>query len=133
MKFVNLSMMAMFLLIGTVTKAFEQTAYPNAISVNEAKVLLDADRAVLIDVREQNEVSEGMAMPALWYAKSKIDLAPEEFVQYVNGFEGKNVILYCRSGRRVAAIIESFKNQIYVYNMGGYQEWVKAGYPTKLP
>lgn len=108
--------------------------YPNPISPQEAKAQVDAAKAVLIDIREANEIAQGMAAPALSYAKSSIDSNPDAWIKYLTQFSGKEVILYCRSGHRASIIVELLaKHGIHAWNMGGYMDWVNAGFATKTP
>lgn len=109
--------------------------YPNAISVVDAKAKLDAGAAILIDVREADEVASGMAAPALWFAKSSIDKDLGSFIAFLNReANGKEIILYCRSGHRASLVVQALSEQnIVALNMGGFQGWVDAGLPTKNP
>lgn len=108
--------------------------YPGAISPMEAKAKLDRGQAILIDVREEDEVSSGMAEPAHWYAKSAIDADEEAFVRFLGQFPGKEIIVYCRSGKRASMVIEKIaQRDISAKNMGGFSDWVAAGYPVKSP
>ncbi len=107
-------------------------SYPNAITAVSAKAKADAGKAVLIDVREDSEIADGMAAPAEWYAKSKIDENEIAFTKHLGGFSGKEIILYCRSGKRASVVIEKLATQgIKAWNMGGYSDWVAAGFQTK--
>lgn len=106
--------------------------YPNPISPQEAKALTDSGAAVLIDVREQNEVSQGMAEPALWYPKSSIDAALDKFVAYLSQYPNEKIIIYCRSGHRASVVIQALAGAgVVAWNMGGFQDWLNAGLPVK--
>jgi len=112
--------------------ALAANPYPHAISAHDAKALLDEGSAVLIDVRELEEVQAGMAAPAEWYPKSTIDAKLPTFVDYLKSFGDKQKILYCRSGRRVSLVIEALAPfGIEALNMGAFQDWASAGYPVK--
>lgn len=115
--------------------AAQSNEYPNAISVADAKAKLDAGTAILIDVRESDEVALGMAAPALWYAKSSIDKDLGSFIAFLtHEANGKEIIIYCRSGHRASLVIQALSEQhIFAFNMGGFQDWVDAGFPTKNP
>ncbi|HAR42762.1 MAG TPA: hypothetical protein DCS07_09075 [Bdellovibrionales bacterium] len=109
-------------------------SYPNAIAPLEAKRLLDQGSAVLIDIREKSEIALGMAAPALWYPKSTIDADLEGFLAFLATHSGKEIILYCRSGNRVSAVIKMLTPRgIHAWNMGGFAAWVDARLPTKIP
>lgn len=106
--------------------------WPNSISAIDANGLVSAEQAILIDVREENEVASGMAASATWYAKSKIDADTAGFINFIRANEGVTPIIYCRSGRRASVIVELLaKEGIFSYNMGGFDAWVEAGLPTK--
>lgn len=108
--------------------------YPNPISVQDANTLVEQGNAILIDIREKDEVVLGMASPAFWYAKSTIDADFEGFISYLGAQSKKEIILYCRSGRRVSLVIEMLAERgIHAFNMGGFQDWVSAGLPVKTP
>lgn len=109
-----------------------QADYPNSISVQQAKALVDGDKALLVDVREQSEVAQGMAAPATWYAKSAIDADLKSFVSFLKKSPDKKYIIYCRSGHRASVVVDKLnKEGIDSFNMGGYQAWVDAGFPTR--
>ncbi|GAA0388666.1 rhodanese-like domain-containing protein [Brevundimonas terrae] len=102
----------------------------SAITVQDAKALLDADEAIMIDVREQDEWDAARIggtifaplsqMPQAWDA---LDLP-----------QGKTVIVQCKSGGRSGRVCEfvgpSAKDGQPVVNLaGGILAWAEAGYP----
>lgn len=102
----------------------------NAITVEEAKALLEAGDAVMIDVREQDEWEaariEGTTlaplsqMPQAWEA---LDLPKD-----------KTIIVQCKSGGRSGRVCEfvgdTAKDGQPVVNLaGGIMAWHQAGYP----
>lgn len=108
--------------------------YPNAISPEDAYLKIKHESSVLIDVREKNEVALGMAEPAIWYPKSSIDADLETFEKELSNFAGKEIILYCHSGRRASLIIQKLaEHGFFAWNMGGYQGWLEKGFPIKIP
>lgn len=110
-----------------------------SISPREAEGLLRNDFAVLIDVREKDEIAEGMAARGEWFPLSKAESSQPadqaEFKSFLAKLpKDKKIILYCRSGNRsgkFAAILEAqgFKTA----NMGGFEDWKAAGLPIKKP
>jgi phage shock protein E len=104
-----------------------------AVSPEEAARLVSEGKALLIDVREPSEWSEtGVAAPAALLSKSDFEGARKDWAPFLEGVGDKQVILYCRSGRRsesVAAVLakEGFK----VANAGGFPAWKDAGLPTR--
>lgn len=100
----------------------------------EAAAKLVADgKAVLIDVREPAEWAEtGVAAPAVLLAKSDFDGAKKEWSAFLDKNHGKQLILYCRSGRRSGAIAMDLAAQGFpVANAGGFQDWQAAGLPVR--
>ena len=112
--------------------ALAANTYPHAISPQDARVLVDQSSAVLVDVRELQEVQAGMAAPAEWYPKSSIDSKIGPFVDYLKAFGNKQIILYCRSGHRASLVLDAIAPYgIQALNMGGFQDWMSAGLPVK--
>ena len=102
----------------------------SAITVQDAKALLDAGEAIMIDVREQDEWDAARIdgtvfaplsqMPQAWEA---LDLPSD-----------KTVIVQCKSGGRSGRVCEfvgpSAKEGQPVVNLeGGILAWAQAGYP----
>jgi rhodanese-related sulfurtransferase len=93
-----------------------------ATSPQEAYSRMKAGKAVIIDVREKEEVEKEMIDGALWFPMSKIesnDAWKPEFEKVANG---KEIFLYCRSGRRsgnVQKILET--NNVKAQNLGGIE------------
>lgn len=130
MKVLFFRLMVILTLISSL--GFAAGDWPNSISAIDANGLVVAEKAILIDVREENEVATGMAASATWYAKSKIDADLAGFITFVRANEDVTPIIYCRSGRRASVIVELLaKEGIFSYNMGGFDAWIEAGLPTK--
>lgn len=92
-----------------------------------------AGKAVLIDVRENEEVKEGMIEKALSIPLSKMEADKPATIQQVKDLSGgKDIYVYCRSGRRSQIFIDSLKTgNVSATNSGGFEDLVKAGLPTK--
>ena len=103
------------------------------ISPQKAKDFVDKHQAVLLDVRELDEVSEGMIHGAQWIAKSAIDADDKKWKTFVSHLDKKKpLIMYCRSGGRAGRVGETLEKQgFHVLNMGGFDAWKEAGFPTK--
>lgn len=108
------------------------------IAPADAAKLVAEGKAVLVDVREPAEWSEsGVAAPALLLAKSDFDGAQtawKPFLEKVSAAKGERptVIVYCRSGRRSAAVAEALAKQGFtVANAGSLKDWSAAGLPTR--
>jgi len=110
-------------------------AFPvRSITPREASELVDRGAAVLIDVREADEVAGGMALPARWLPKSRLDQQPEELTDLLRSVpQTVQIIFYCAGGLRAEAVAErAAEDGHQVRNMGGYDGWVRARLPIKL-
>ncbi|MBK9636344.1 MAG: hypothetical protein IPO63_00420 [Bacteroidetes bacterium] len=100
-----------------------------SLTINEAYVLLN-ENAVLIDVREPNELVEQS-----YDVKNWINIPLDSIEIKINNIPSdKQVILACQSGRRSQLAFEILKAKGYINiaNLeGGMNAWTKAGKPTK--
>lgn len=104
------------------------------ISPSEAAKLVADGKAVLVDVREPSEWHEtGVAAPALLLAKSDFDGdMADDWKRFLAGNGDKEIILYCRSGKRAGIVGEALvKSGHKVANAGGFKDWQEAGLPTR--
>lgn len=107
-----------------------------AIAPAEAAKLVAAGKAVLIDVREPSEWAEsGVAAPAVLLPKSEFDAGQVgDWKDFLAKVGDKQIITYCRSGRRSGAVAEALAKAGHkVANAGGFQAWQDAGLPTRKP
>lgn len=99
--------------------------------VQKIQKLLESNKAILIDVREEDEIKKGMLDQAVSFPLSKTQTS-KNWSQEVKEMVGtKKVILYCRSGARA----EKFKTllqqeNISAQNIGGFIQ-LKELLPTK--
>jgi len=132
-------MKTIFILIGALamltTSCTNSTQTVQDIKPLEAQGLLRNDFAVLVDVREQEEINEGMASGASWMAKSKLDSDPKALDAWLATIpKDKNIILYCRSGNRSGIVAKQIAAKgRKASNMGGFKDWVDAGLPVAKP
>ena len=99
------------------------------ISPEEARKKAEEEGAVLIDVREEGDWSEGHAKGAQHLSRGVIELEIEEQIPDVK----KPIICYCGGGSRSALVAESLQKMGYenVRSMaGGFRAWKEAGLPT---
>ena len=90
------------------------------------------DGAVIIDVREESELNQnGMIKNAVHIPRGLIEfmLAPDSQENPSNINQDTNILVYCAGGYRSALAAKSlidlgFNN---VFNIGGFDEWVKDG------
>lgn len=102
----------------------------SAITVQDAKALLDADEAIMIDVREQDEWDAARIDGTIFAPLSQMPQAWEA----LDLPQGKTVIVQCKSGGRSGRVCEfvgpSAKDGQSVVNLaGGILAWAEAGYP----
>lgn len=87
-------------------------------------------KAVFIDVREEDEVKEGMIKNALWIPLSKISEDKTLFIKQMKDLaKDKELYIYCRSGNRSGTAIGYLKEGgVNAINMGGF-----GGLAKELP
>ncbi len=90
-------------------------------------------KAVFIDVREFDELKDGMIKGALWYPLSKIEADKNlELAKIRENSKNKEIYFYCRSGNRAGKVQNYLENiGIKSINMGGFSNLVKEGLPTQ--
>jgi len=99
----------------------------------QANALSQADKAVIIDVRETAELKEtGIAKPAAWLPKSEVDGQSDLYHSLVKTWDKqKPLIFYCRSGKRAAVVAKHFDELGFkTKNMGSLTDWSAAGLPV---
>lgn len=103
------------------------------VSVSETQGLLNNDFAILLDVREQDELAAGMAAPALWFPTSKAVSGSAEWEAFLEKLpKDKEIVIYCASGGRAGRVASELAGRGYrTANMGGFFDWAKAGMPVK--
>ncbi|MDR9367405.1 MAG: rhodanese-like domain-containing protein [Balneolaceae bacterium] len=100
------------------------------ISTKEFKEKRAEEKGVVIDVRTQDEYKEGH----LAETDYQYDLMNGEFQSQVDSFDKeKTYYLYCRSGNRSGQAARIMKNAGFekVYNVGGFEELVEAGFEAE--
>ena len=101
-----------------------------ATSAKDAYSMLKNIQAILIDVREADEVKDGMIEKATWMALSKLKADNAWEKELRESSKGKKIFLYCRSGKRSEVARELLKQKgIEAENIGGY-ETLKTELPT---
>jgi rhodanese-related sulfurtransferase len=117
-----------FLLVATLSRAEVPQITPA-----DAAALVAAHQAVLVDIREPAEWAEtGVVTGAVLLPKSDFDGAQKEWAEFLAHAGDKQIILYCRSGKRAgvlgAALLEK---GLKAANAGGYKDWEAAGRPVQ--
>jgi len=102
-------------------------------SAQEAAELVAKGEAILVDVRERDEIAPGIAEPAFWMPLSGDGGYSWKELRDTLG-TGRTALFYCRSGRRSGNMAKQLAAEGFkTGNAGGYSEWVSAGLPTRQP
>jgi rhodanese-related sulfurtransferase len=103
------------------------------ITPKAADKLVAEGKAVLVDIREPVEWAEtGVVANAVLLPKSDFDGAQKQWKEFLAKNSDKEVILYCRSGKRAGVVGEALAAKgIKVANAGGFSDWQSAGLPTR--
>jgi rhodanese-related sulfurtransferase len=84
--------------------------------------LSQKNEAVMIDVREEDEIQSGMVKGAKWFPLSKIENDKNWKKEFTKLAGDKKIFLYCRSGRRSEKVLNILKDVgIESKNIGGYE------------
>lgn len=121
------------LLFATLCTSLLAAQVPTLTPAEAAQRVADG-KAVLVDVREPSEWTEsGVAAPAALLPKSEFDAGMiGEWKSFLAQAGDKQIILYCRSGRRSGAVAALLAEQGHpVANAGGFKEWQAAGLPVR--
>ena len=100
------------------------------VDAKGAQELLDS--SVLVDVREEDEWSEGHIPGAVHVPRGFL----ESRIERVAPDRAQTVVLYCAVGSRsafAAKTLEELGYENVVSLAGGYTDWKRNGFPTKLP
>lgn len=103
------------------------------VSPSEAAQRVAAGQAILVDVREPKEWAEtGVAAPAVLLPKSDFDGDQKLWKPFLESVSDKEVIVYCRLGRRAGTIAQALTERgLKTANAGGFKEWTDAGLPVR--
>lgn len=101
--------------------------------VPAALTKVKAGEAVIIDVREADEIKEGIIEQAIWLPTSEIKAKGPRYEEILKSLpKDKPIYTYCAAGVRAEAFSDILEAQGYTTaNLGGYPELVVAGFSTK--
>jgi rhodanese-related sulfurtransferase len=118
-----------------VSSAYAQTSM-DVVSLEEARRLHEAGRAVLIDIREPQEHATGVAAGAKLLPMSQLGKRLSE----IPTDSTKPVLLICNTQNRSSNTLLALRAQISVekyahvrYVHGGMSDWAKRGWPIVQP
>lgn len=124
---------AIFLLLSALVSCAQQQHSLKEITPADAYQFQKQQKAVILDVREENETSKGrvkdsilLPMSLMTNDRAAFDKKVEEFKKY------PVVIVYCHSGRRAGIVgLELEKAGLKVFNLGGFETWKQTQLPTQ--
>ena len=114
-----------------------QEAYNEVPQIKPEEALdMQKNGALIIDTREINELAmTGKIKDAVHIPRGLIEFQNKETnPNGVNGFtKDKKIILYCAAGARAALAGKALKDLGFssIYNLGGFPDWVNAGFPVE--
>ena len=115
----------LFLFLVSVASCQEQVAQSTVVSVEDFKAMVLDKEVQLVDVRTQDEFSEGHIEGAV-----NIDyLEDDTFVEKFESFDkNKPVYIYCRSGNRsqkAGKLLQELGFMDIIDLEGGYDAWIE--------
>ena len=100
----------------------------SSVSPTESTLMINHDDALILDVRENNEYSEGHIINSLHIPLSNLKTRMNELEKH----KAKKVIVACRSGHRSSQACANLKKVGFehVFNLsGGIMAWGSANLP----
>lgn len=90
-----------------------------------------AGKAIIVDVREFEEIKDGLIDKAVWLPMSLISQKGQMLMDFKDIAQGKHVYLYCKSGKRALRCQDMLRELgIESESIGGY-DFLKTVLPTK--
>lgn len=102
------------------------------ISPEQALHMVRHDDAILLDVRDADEIKDGLPSPAHHLARGQLELR----VHHVCDDKQRPIAVMCAGGLRSLFAVESLKNLGYenVYSIrGGYKQWKESALEIRIP
>ncbi|MCC7442460.1 MAG: hypothetical protein IT285_12560 [Bdellovibrionales bacterium] len=89
--------------------------------------------AVLVDVREESELTSGWAQGAMKFPFSAFEAKGAAWDDFVKRLpKDKLIMAYCASGRRAELVARELKRQGFeVANLGPFSGWMSSGLPVE--
>jgi rhodanese-related sulfurtransferase len=124
----KIAIVVMLIIILAVGAGIVYASSPDSISPLDAQKLLATNQAVVVDVREIDEVLTGTIKNSINIPMSHMSNNKSSFDNQVEKLpKDKTVIVFCRSGRRSGIVGGILKKKGFkVLNLGGYEDWKKA-------
>lgn len=104
----------------TAKRVSPETAWPQ----------VEARKAVVVDVREDDEIKSGKVKGAQVFHTS--ELSTPAFAEFVKKLpKDKPIYTYCSHGGRADRVAQALRDKgLKASSTGGYKDWVKAGAKT---
>ncbi len=104
-----------------VSEKGEKTMYKQITAEESKKIMDSGEEYTLLDVREQDEFDEGHIPNAILISYTEIEVKAKEVLPD----KDKQILVYCRSGRRSKIAAESLVTLGYtdVKEFGGIIDW----------
>lgn len=100
----------------------------------DAAARVRSGAAVLIDVREPDEWSRGVAESAVLLPLSDLTRSRVQWSPFLAQAAGRELLLYCASGARSGVAARLLASEGFrVANTGGLSDWSAAGWPITKP
>jgi rhodanese-related sulfurtransferase len=103
------------------------------ISARDANKMILEKKAVIVDVRENDETRDGYVKGAILAPISIMKNKKDEWSKIEASLpKDKTIILYCYGGGRAGTVGEELsKKGFKVLNMGGFRSWQDANLPVE--
>lgn len=114
-------------LLTSLFSAFSFAATAVRVSPKTALEGVNSKKAIVIDVREADEVAHGKVQDAHVFPTSKVGSpAWDQFVSSLP--KDKEIYTYCAVGGRADTVAEALRAKGFkASSTGGYKDWIKAG------
>lgn len=124
----KIAIVVILIIILAVGAGIVYASSPDSISPLDAQKLLATNQAVVVDVREIDEVLAGTIQNSINIPMSHMSNNKSSFDGQIEKLpKDKTVIVFCRSGRRSGIVGGILKKKGFkVLNLGGYEDWKKA-------
>ncbi len=121
------------MVLGTLLLAAQNGAQAaSAVSLEDARGAIDKSSAVVIDIREPGEQTDGVAKGALLIPMGQL----EKRLGELKTSKTQPVILICQTQNRSAKVADKLNAAGFTqvsYVKGGMSEWTKRGWPIVKP
>jgi len=102
------------------------------VDIKDAKTMIEAEDALLLDVRDAPEVEKtGLAKGAHHISRGMLEFRADTLTQFHDKELRKDrpIVIYCASGGRAALAGKLLVEMGYqkVYNLGGFKDWAEHG------